>query len=255
MIRRSSHPCRKAHHRIHHETNFYIFCGPRDMKRAINYEVWVPVSILLGLTTLFRFTDLDIAIENIFYSPVDGWVWADSQPYKFLYNFGILPGLIIAVLALVVFIASYGLPKFQKYRKRALFLVLLMVLGPGLTVNVIFKSHWGRPRPRQIEQFGGNSTHLPVWCPGSAGQGSSFPSGHAAVGFYLLAPFFFLRNQHRRWATVFLAIGVGYGLLMGLGRMIQGAHFASDVLWSGGFIYFCGLSLDLIILRHRENSI
>jgi len=225
------------------------------MKRAINCEVMVPVSVLLGLTMLFWFTDLDIAIEDLFHSPVDGWVWANSQPWKFLYDFGVLPAVSIAVLALVGFIASYGSPKFQNYRKKALFLVLLMVLGPGLMVNVIFKDHWGRPRPKQIEQFGGNSTYLPVWCKGTAGQGKSFPSGHAAMGFYLIAPFFFLRDQHKRWATAFLAIGVGYGLLIGLGRMIEGGHFASDVLWSGGFIYFCGLILNLILLRHRENII
>ena len=75
------------------------------------------------------------------------------------------------------------------------------------------------------------------------------------MGFYLIAPFFFLRDQHKKWATAFLAIGVGYGLLIGLGRMIEGGHFASDVLWSGGFIYFCGLTLNLILLRHRENLI
>ncbi len=223
------------------------------MKRAINYDVWVPLSILLGLTLLFWFTDLDIAIQNLLYSPVDGWVWADSQPWNFLYSFGVLPAGSIAVLALVVFITSYGSPKFQKYRKKALFLVLLMGLGPGLIVNLIFKDHWGRPRPREIVQFGDTETYLPVWYKGTAGQGNSFPSGHAAMGFYLLAPFFILRDHHRRWATAFLAIGVGYGLLMGLGRMIQGGHFASDVLWSGGFIYICGLILNRIILRHREN--
>jgi len=223
------------------------------MKRAINYEVWVPLSFLLGLTLLFWFTDLDIAIQNLLYSPVDGWVWAHSQPWEFLYSFGILPAFMIALPALVAFIASYGLPKIKKHRKKALFLVLLMALGPGLTVNLIFKDHWGRPRPREITQFGDTETYLPVWYKGTAGQGNSFPSGHAAMGFYVLAPFFILRDRHRRWATAFLATGVGYGLLMGLGRMIQGGHFASDVLWSGGFIYFGGLILDRIVLGHREN--
>jgi membrane-associated PAP2 superfamily phosphatase len=40
---------------------------------------------------------------------------------------------------------------------------------------------------------------------------------------------------------------------MGLGRMIQGGHFASDVLWSAGFIYIGGLILDRIILGQKEN--
>ena len=223
------------------------------MKKAINYTVWGPLSILLGLTLLFWVTDLDISIQNLLYSPVDGWIWAASQPWKFLYSFGVLPAVSIAVLAFVVFIASCMSSKFKPLRKKALFLVLLMALGPGLTVNLIFKDHWGRPRPREITQFGDTETYLPVWYKGTAGQGNSFPSGHAAMGFYLMAPFFILRDRHRGWATAFLTIGVGYGLLMGLGRMIQGGHFASDVLWSGGFIYICGLILNRIILRPREN--
>lgn len=223
------------------------------MKRTITCEVWVPVTILLGLTLLLRFTDLDLAIQNLWYSPAVGWIWEDSPPTVFLYSFGVLPAFIIALPALVVFIAGYGTPKLKKYRKRALFLVLLLALGPGLIVNAIFKDHWGRPRPKQIEQFGGDLTYRPVWSKGPAGQGKSFPSGHAAMGFYLLAPFFILRSHHKKWAFAFLAIGGGYGLLMGFGRMLQGDHFASDILWSGGFIYFCGLILNYIILGHREN--
>ena len=223
------------------------------MKKAINYHVWVPLSILLGLTLLFWFTDLDIAIQSLLYSPAEKWIWEHSQPWQFLYSFGVLPSVSIAVLALVVFLAGYGLPKIKKHRKKALFLVLLMALGPGLTVNLIFKDHWGRPRPREVTQFGDTEPFLPVWYKGNAEQGNSFPSGHAAMGFYVLASFFILRRRHNGWATAFLATGVVYGLLMGLGRMIQGGHFASDVLWSGGFIYICGLILNRIILRHREN--
>ena len=224
------------------------------MKRTINYHVWVPLSILLGLTILFWFTDLDIAIQSLLYSPAEEeWIWGHSQPWQFLYSFGVLPAVSIAVLALVVFLAGYGLPKIKKHRKKALFLVLLMALGPGLTVNLIFKDHWGRPRPREVKQFGDIEPFLPVWYKGNAEQGNSFPSGHAAMGFYVLAPFFILRRRHKGWAIAFLATGVGYGLLMGLGRMIQGGHFASDVLWSGGFIYIGGLILDRIILGHREN--
>ena len=91
------------------------------MKRAINYEVWIPLSILLGLTLLFWFTDLDITIQNLLYSPVDGWIWADSQPWEFLYSFGVLPAVSIAVLAFVVFITSWMSSKFKPYAKRPYF--------------------------------------------------------------------------------------------------------------------------------------
>ncbi|WP_321495089.1 hypothetical protein [uncultured Desulfobacter sp.] len=40
---------------------------------------------------------------------------------------------------------------------------------------------------------------------------------------------------------------------MGLGRIVQGAHFASDVLWSAGFVYYTGLSLAKA-LRLTQNA-
>ena len=35
------------------------------------------------------------------------------------------------------------------------FLALALLLGPGLVVNTDFKSHYGRPRPRQDLDIGG----------------------------------------------------------------------------------------------------
>jgi membrane-associated PAP2 superfamily phosphatase len=118
-----------------------------------------------------------------------------------------------------------------------------MALGPGLIINAIFKDNWGRPRPRSIQELGGTHTYHRIWEKGVAGDGRSFPSGHASMGFFLMTPFFVLRKNARRWANAFLTFGIAYGVLIGLGRMIQGGHFASDVLWAWGFVYFCGLGL------------
>jgi|LGVE01.1.fsa_nt_gb membrane-associated PAP2 superfamily phosphatase len=103
----------------------------------------------------------------------------------------------------------------------ALFLLFLMIWGPLFIVNVTFKDCWGRPRPDQIESFGGNEKYLLVWYKGVSGKGKSFPSGHASAGFYLFAPFFFLRKRFKKWALFFLFLGLGYGSLMGIGRVVS----------------------------------
>ena len=51
---------------------------------------------------------------------------------------------------------------------------------------------------------------------------------------------------------MFLLLGLGYGGLMGLGRMIQGAHFFSDVVWAGGFVYLTALSFYYGLGLHKE---
>jgi membrane-associated PAP2 superfamily phosphatase len=143
--------------------------------------------------------------------------------------------------------------KIRRYRKIGLFLVLLMVIGPGIIVNSTFKGHWGRPRPREIVDFGGKRPFLTVWDKNKASEGHSFPSGHASMGYYLIAPYFFLSRTERKGGSFFfLFLGLGYGTLMGIGRIIQGAHFASDVLWSAGFVYFTGVGLYYLLRFDKD---
>jgi membrane-associated PAP2 superfamily phosphatase len=130
-----------------------------------------------------------------------------------------------------------------------LFLIGVLALGPGLLVNVILKQNWCRPRPYQIIEFGGDRQFVPVLSMGNSGIVGSFPSGHAAIGFYLFVPGFLLCSRHRIWMYVFIMLGLASGLLLGFGRMAQAAHFPSDIIWSGGVVYLSGWLLYRILTR------
>jgi len=223
------------------------------MRKETYLDFLIPGLILLVLTLMFWFTNIDIAFEQRFYSPEKGWYLAKNNPWRFLYHNGNTPALLISVVALIVFAVSFFYRKLLLYRKIALFLVLLMIIGPGIVVNKILKDHWGRPRPKQIENFDGELKYLPVLYKGNAGKGKSFPSGHASMGFYLFAPFFCMRKNAKKSALICLFIGIVYGLLMGLGRMIQGGHFASDVIWAGGLIYLIGLILYYLLGLYKKS--
>jgi lipid A 4'-phosphatase len=113
-------------------------------------------------------------------------------------------------------------------------------VGPGILVNGTFKEHWGRPRPREITEFGGKENYVKVWVKGNT-KGKSFPCGHASMGFYLSIPFLFLRNRHKKWAWIFFIFGTLYGGLIGYARMVAGGHFASDVVWAAGMVWITGI--------------
>jgi lipid A 4'-phosphatase len=66
--------------------------------------------------------------------------------------------------------------------------------------------------------------------------GKSFPCGHCLMAFYFMVPYLFFRNRKKRVAFCFLLFGLIYGLLVGIARMVAGAHFASDVVCSAGMI-------------------
>jgi lipid A 4'-phosphatase len=211
-----------------------------------------PLAILLPLTLLFRFTDLDITLANLFFEPGAGWEYQNENPWIFLYNYGVMPAWLLTISACCVFALSFFSTTIRSYRKKSLFIILLLIMGPGLVVNVIFKDHWGRPRPRDVDLFSGTQPFHSVWEQGTAGHGRSFPSGHASMGFFLFSPFFVLYRTSKKQAVSFLALGLGYGSLMGLCRMIQGGHFASDVIWSAGFVYLCGLGLYYLLGLDQE---
>ncbi len=216
-------------------------------KNELIMDFLQPVLILLFISIIFWLTNLDIYLESLFYKQGSGWYLKDYFLVQWLYDYGQYPGIICSVTGLVGLIFSFIIPRWRRYRKVFAFLFLLMLIGSLLLVNFTFKDHWGRPRPREIVQFGGEYDFVEHWLMGPTGPNSSFPSGHAAAAFYMIFPYFLLRDNRRKLAQFFLITGVGYGLLMGLGRMIQGGHFASDVIYSGGFMYLTGLVLYYIL--------
>ena len=217
------------------------------MKRLIPFYILIPVAILTVATIVFRITDLDIEIQKLFFVQGKGWIYKDLNVCRFIYDYGPIPAILLVAASLIGFIGSFWIHKIAPYRKALLFLVVLFILGPGLVVNMIFKGQWGRPRPRTVDIFGGPQPFLYVWEKGQAGAGHSFASGHASMGFFLLAPYFLVRKSSKKWSLIFLATGISAGTIIGFVRMIQGGHFASDVIWAWGFVYLCGVGVYYLL--------
>ncbi|KQC07750.1 MAG: hypothetical protein APR54_05625 [Candidatus Cloacimonas sp. SDB] len=197
----------------------------------------IPIFLLLSLTIIFNLTGLDLIIQSKFYNSETGWFLKNSQPWSFIYNFGNLPALILSVGALLIIALSTYYEKLKKITKVSLYLILVMALGPGLLVNSILKDNWGRPRPRNIAEFGGKYQYEEVLTIDPESRGKSFPCGHASMGFYFFVLYFIFRKKNKCLAGSLLFFSLIFGSLIGLARIIQGGHFASDVIWTGGLLY------------------
>jgi membrane-associated PAP2 superfamily phosphatase len=214
-------------------------------RRARILADWVvPLAALAALTVLFRFTTIDVDVERRFYD--GGFTRAHEQPWEALYRYGVVPAWVVSVGALALLVASRWNDALASHRRAFLYLALVMAVGPGLLVNTAFKEHWGRPRPVDLPEFGGSYAFVTVWDKGDPDRGESFPSGHAATGFYFFALYFALRGRSRR-AWTWVAIALTYGSLVGLARMIQGKHFLSDVVWAAGFVYLASAALCYVV--------
>lgn len=223
------------------------------MNRSTALRVAILTGALVAATAVIAAMGWDLQLAQRFYVPGAGFPTGNLQPWRALYRFGEWPAFLMGGTALIVAVAGFFRPRLAQYRPDAFFLFLLLALGPGLLANTVFKDHWGRPRPRQLEQFGGHMAFHQPWQPGPAPANASFPAGHPTVAFYMSAPFFVLRKGRRRQAHCWLWGGIAYGVLMGAARIVQGGHFLSDVVWSAGFVYLTALVLASL-LRHKTSA-
>ncbi|HET9552245.1 MAG TPA: phosphatase PAP2 family protein [Anaeromyxobacteraceae bacterium] len=225
----------------------------RPLSRTIRPELVAVAALLAAATAVFWTTRLDLVAGDLFREPCCAWPLAERQPWSFIYRYGVLAGVLLAAGALVTLTLSYWYPaRLHAWRRPALFLVLAAALGPGLVVNVALKDHWGRPRPREVVELGGQERYLPVWVKGSEPQAKSFPCGHCSMGFYLSVPWLVLKRRRRRTALAFLVAGIAWGGLLGAARMMAGGHFLSDVVWAGGIVWLVALGLYHLMDLDRE---
>jgi lipid A 4'-phosphatase len=196
---------------------------------------------LLGLVVLLVLLPrLDLRLAALCYRPGAGFFLADAWPARTLYV--LVPWMVrvLAAALLLALAASFLRPAARCWRAPAAFALLSLALGPGLVANTLFKDHWGRPRPEQIVQFGGSMQFVPAPLPSrQCDRNCSFVSGHAAAGFWLIAGAWVWPRQRRAW----LAGGIAFGTLVGVARMLQGGHFASDVLGALVVVWGCNALL------------
>lgn len=115
---------------------------------------------------------------------------------------------------------------FSQKNGRAVLFILFTVAG-GTIINQLLKAYYARPRPlipNQLDSY-------------------SFPSGHSMLGIlYLLTLAFLLSSltNNLKRKTIYWIVAILLFVLIGISRVAEGRHFATDVLggWSLGLTWF-----------------
>ena len=193
--------------------------------------------VLCGATVLLP--GIDLAAAALFYDPQHGFFLGDWAPVRLIR--AAMPYLTWGIV-----LAGLLLMAWRRWRT-GLLLLLALALGPGLVVNVIFKDHWGRARPAQIVEFGGQAHFSRPFVPSDqCATNCSFPAGDPSMGFVLVAAGLLAGTPRRR--RVVIAAALGLGAIIGLARMAQGGHFFSDVLASGFLVFATSWALHRWII-------
>ena len=210
-------------------------------------------TVLVLLTWVALFLDVDMKVSAFFFNKNTGWIYKDILPIRALYLFGTMPGLALTLTALSITFLGFIQPKWREYQKQMLVIVLTTILGAGVLVNGILKPYCGRPRPREVTAFNGQWEFCSPCFNDAPGKGLSFPCGHCTMGF-LFVTLIYLRRKSPVIAYGGAVFGVFYGILMGIARAAQGAHFVTDTLWSFGVLVIVSLLLYYSLIPKIERS-
>jgi len=198
--------------------------------------------------------DLDLSAlgydwkTDLFAVNAQPWVQHSRNAARLVITFLVLPG----------FLAIAGKLVFPRRRmliegRAALFLILTLALGPGVLTNLTLKDHWGRARPIDIMQFGGNERFTPWWDPrGECPNNCSFIAGEPSGAFWTLAPAALAPPELR---LIAYGAAIAFGVAVGVLRIAAGAHFFSDVAFAGVFMYLLIWIVHGAIYRWRATRL
>lgn len=202
--------------------------SPQPEKAPRVFTGMVILFVALALVPTL-FTDLDLFAAKLF-APPSPVIASGSWWWVALIN-EYVPAGFRALLAVgfVAWLAATLQQGLVAWRLPLAFFVVAGIMGPGAVVNLVFKDHWQRARPFQVEALGGSQQFSRAGViTDQCDNNCSFVSGHVACGAFLIS----LGLVHRRRSRAWAAAGAAAGLAIGFSRMSAVDHWLSDVLWA-----------------------
>src|SRR3954465_14885400 len=114
------------------------------------------VAALVGVIFGLR-PDLDLKLAGLFFDPERGGFWRSyDPPYLRARDAATWLITLVAMPAIVALVVKFIRPqRTLLIPGRGIVLMLVtLALGPQMVANLVFKEHWGRPRPIDVSEFG-----------------------------------------------------------------------------------------------------
>jgi lipid A 4'-phosphatase len=198
-------------------------------QRLLSVPIWLWIAFVGFADLMLLFPQIDLAVSRWFYQPGAGFALAGVWWERILYHSvrWLMIGVNLGLIGLWLYNRRSGRQLLGFTRRKLVLLLCLLALVPGLVVNSVLKEHWGRARPVKTVELGGYLQFSPAFARSDQG-GGAFSSGHVAAAAYLVAVAAVLGNGRLLW----IALAVGYTLLVALVRIGAGGHWLSDAVTS-----------------------
>ena len=163
--------------------------------------------------------------------------------------------IVISIVSLLLIIVNifFKMKKktFLKPRTKLILIGFLVgpVIGCGLIANFYFKDNWGRARPINIQEFGGEKIYTqPFIISDQCERNCSWISGEASAAFSFITGTIILKSP------IFFLLNIIFGIIVSFCRIAMGGHFLSDNIFAMIFmIYLAIIYKYLVFLNLKKN--
>ena len=202
----------------------------------------------------FLFPNLDIHFSKLFFYE-EKFI---SEKYIFVKNLrSFLKDLMvfISVFSLLLIVAGILLKKKVFFFKRRTKLILLgfivgPVIGCGLIANFYFKDNWGRARPINIQEFGGDKIYTkPFTISDQCKKNCSWIGGEASAAFSFITGTIILKNP------IYLLINLIFGIVVSFCRIAMGGHFLSDNIFAMIFMIYLAILYKYFVFLYLKKNV
>lgn len=193
------------------------------------------------------FPSLDRQVSGFFADGTNGFPYAQIVALKVLREVGAAAPFVLAALTVLILVMRRGNRLFLQALDIRLLIAgcMALAIGSGLVVNLGFKTHWERPRPVHLQEFGGHADYRDWWDPsGSCERNCSFASGEASSAATVMI---FALALPVAWRLRGFLSAFAFTLIVSGLRIVFGGHFLSDVVFGILLTLLVGLA-SLVVL-------
>ena len=204
----------------------------------------------------FLFPNLDIHFSKLFFYE-EKFI---SEKHIFIKNLrSFLKDfmIVISVFSLLLIVGGLLFKKKKKVfflKSRTKLILLGFIVGPvigcGLIANFYFKDNWGRARPINIQEFGGDKIYAkPFIISDQCKKNCSWIGGEASAAFSFITGTIILKNP------IYLIINLIFGIVVSLCRIAMGGHFLSDNIFAMIFMIYLAILYKYFVFLYLKKNV
>lgn len=202
--------------------------------------IWIFLAILFGI--------YDLVISQTVYDPQSGWA-------NFGEDWGQIPSYFLIGIAFLIFLILLFTNKDTRLKKELFLFSILVILLAVICPLFIVQTLKFFVRRKRFECLGSGYFDYTPWFaspiePSYSYCYTSFPSGHTSKAFMFIPLIVLFRDSWLKWFAV--AGSIAWGIFVASSRVVIGAHYASDVLFSAFFSVI--ITIVLYIFLYGQES-